>query len=262
MNSLNSCLCSSLTWITTPGFSANSALTTSGAPPLEVSEEMMSCRLMCMPPLVLAKHISSRVVMSPPAEMSWPAMIHPFSIICWTAIKASAKYSAFFTVGTSLPTLPNTCAKAEPPKCCSSNEKSIWYSEAFLSLTRTGLTTLRMSLTSPPALTITVPGDMIFSPLGYCWVRLSESLPVGTLMCRSQQKSLSALTPAYRRASSPSCERQGHIQLAERLSESMPSASGAHTMLVRASATDSTEPAAGSASPAWGAWPKEVAIPF
>ena len=58
----------------------------------------------------------------------------------------------------------------------------------------TGETTLRTSLTSPPALTMTVPGEMIFSPLGYCWVSESESLPVGTLMCRAQQKSLRAFT--------------------------------------------------------------------
>ena len=40
-------------------------------------------------------------------------------------MKASAKYSAFFTVGTSSPTLPKLWAKAEPPRRCSSNEKSI-----------------------------------------------------------------------------------------------------------------------------------------
>ena len=60
----------------------------------------------------------------------------------------------------------------------------------------TGETTLRMWLTSPPADTMTVPGDMIFSPLGYCWLSESESLPVGTLIFRSQQKSLKACTPS------------------------------------------------------------------
>ena len=42
-------------------------------------------------------------------------------------------------------------------------------------------------------------------------------------------------------------------QLALRLNDSMPSARGAQTIFVSASATDSTLPAAGSARPAWGA---------
>ena len=109
---------------------------------------------------------------------------------------------------------------------------------------------------------MTVPGEIIFSPLGYCWLNDSESLPVGTLMCSSQQKSERAFTALYRRASSPSCERQGHIQLALRLMLSRPSLSGAHTMLVSASATESTLPASGEASPACGACPKAVAMPF
>ena len=57
-----------------------------------------------------------------------------------------------------------------------------------------GETTLRMSLTSPPLVTMTVPGEMIFSPLGYCWLRDRESLPVGTLTPMAQQKSERALT--------------------------------------------------------------------
>ena len=77
-----------------------------------------------------------------------------------------------------------------------------------------------------------------------------ESLPVGTFTSMAQQKSLNAFTPAYRRASSPFCERHGHIQLADRETLSRPSASGAHTMLVSDSATESTEPAATSAKPA------------
>src|SRR5574344_2590868 len=104
-----------------------------------------------------------------------------------------------------------------------------------------------------------VPGDTIFSPLGYCWLRESESLPVGTFTFRAQQKSDSAFTPSYRRASSPFCERQGHIQLAESDMLSRPSERGAHTMFVSDSATESTEPAAGWARPACGAWPKAVA---
>ncbi|CUQ40789.1 Uncharacterised protein [Segatella copri] len=44
---------------------------------------------------------------------------------------------------------------------------------------------------------------MIFSPLGYCWVKERESLPVGTFTWMAQQKSDNAFTPSYRRASSP-----------------------------------------------------------
>ena len=41
---------------------------------------------------------------------------------------------------------------------------------------------------------MTVPGLMTLSPFGYFWVMDNESLPVGTLICRAQQKSESALT--------------------------------------------------------------------
>ena len=114
----------------------------------------------------------------------------------------------------------------------------------------TGETILRMSFTSPPAETITVPGLIILLPSGYFWVIESESLPVGTLISSAQQKSLNALTAAYKRASSPSCARQGHIQFAERLTLSRPSAKGAQTKLVNASLTERTEPAAGFAKAA------------
>ena len=126
----------------------------------------------------------------------------------------------------------------------------------------TGDTTLRISLTSPPEVTMTVPGAMILSPLGYCWLMERESLPVGTFTFNWQQKSLRASTARYRRASSPFCERQGHIQLADNDTPRSPSAKGAHTMLVKDSATDSTLPASGLARPACGAWPRAVAIPF
>ena len=76
-----------------------------------------------------------------------------------------------------------------------------------------------MSLTSPPALTITVPGAIIFLPSGY-------------------------------------------FQFAESDIESIPSAIGAQTRFVSASATESTEPASGFANAACGAWPIDVAIPF
>ena len=116
--------------------------------------------------------------------------------------------------------------------------------------TNTGETTFFMSDTSPPAETITVPGEITFSPLGYFCVIDRESFPVGTLICSAQQKSLNAFTAVYKRASSPSWERHGHIQLADREMLSIPSAMGAHTRLVNASLTDRIEPAAGSASAA------------
>ena len=60
----------------------------------------------------------------------------------------------------------------------------------------TGPTTRRTSLTSPPALTMTVPGDTTFVPSGYFCVMESESLPVGTFTFRAIQKSDKAFTPA------------------------------------------------------------------
>ena len=42
---------------------------------------------------------------------------------------------------------------------------------------------------------MTVPGEMIFSPLGYCCESESESFPVGTFTFKAQQKSLNASTP-------------------------------------------------------------------
>ena len=41
---------------------------------------------------------------------------------------------------------------------------------------------------------MTVPGAITLLPSGYFCVIESESLPVGTLICRAQQKSLSAFT--------------------------------------------------------------------
>ena len=39
-----------------------------------------------------------------------------------------------------------------------------------------------------------VPGEITFSPFGYFCVMDKESFPVGTLICRAQQKSLNAFT--------------------------------------------------------------------
>ena len=61
-------------------------------------------------------------------------------------------------------------------------------------MTITGLTVLRTSFTSAPEVTMTVPGAIIFEPLGYCWLNESESFPVGTLRWSEQQKSDNACT--------------------------------------------------------------------
>ena len=129
----------------------------------------------------------------------------------------------------------------------------MWKMSVLWSLTMTGDTTLRMSDTSPAAETMTVPGETTFVPSGYFCVMDKESLPVGTFICNSQQKSDKALTAEYKRASSPSCDLQGHIQLAERETVERPSTSGAHTKLVKASDTERMEPASGLANAACGA---------
>src|SRR6266542_5345624 len=77
----------------------------------------------------------------------------------------------------------------------------------------TGVTDLRMCVTSADDEMITVPGEYTTSPSGYFWVIDRESLPVGILMPRAMEKSLAAFTALYKRASSPGF-LQGHIQLA------------------------------------------------
>ena len=107
----------SFTWTRIPGFSANRILTMSCSDNLS--------RFTSRPPSTLAKHISSNAVIIPPAEMSCPARTNPFWMASCTALNASAKYSLSFIVGTSLPNLFRTCARAEPPNFIVSNEKSI-----------------------------------------------------------------------------------------------------------------------------------------
>ena len=123
-----------------------------------------------------------------------------------------------------------------------------------------GVTIFLMSLTSPDAVMITVPGDITCLPSGYFWVIESESLPVGMLMPRAIANLLAASTAEYRRASSP-LFLQGHIQLALREMESMPFSNGAKTMLVNASAIAILEPAAASINAIAGACPRAVAMP-
>ncbi|MPM79874.1 hypothetical protein SDC9_126916 [bioreactor metagenome] len=127
------------------------------------------------------------------------------------------------------------------------------------SFTITGLTVFFTSVTSPAAEMMTVPGEKTFSS-PYFWVIDKESLPVGMLIPKEQAKSLQASTALYKRASSPGF-LQGHIQLALSETESKPSFNGAQTILVRASAIASTEPASGLAKAASGACPIEVEIP-
>ena len=176
------------TCITTLGFSAKRSFTGSFS--------LIPFRFASIPPCRFANVISSRQVIRPPAEMSCPARMSSSFTNWLTAKKASRKYSAFCTVGTSLPTFPRLWAKALPPSFSVSKLKSIWRRVVSASFTRTGETTLRISLTSPPELTITVPGLIILLPSGYFWVIDSESFPVGTLTCNSQQKSDRAFTPA------------------------------------------------------------------
>ena len=80
-------------------------------------------------------------------------------------------------------------------------------------------------------------------------------------MPRAIAKSLAAFTASYSLESSPSF-LHGHIQLAESETLLNLSVSGAHMILVRASAIDRMEPLEGSISPAAGACPIDVAIPF
>jgi len=77
-------------------------------------------------------------------------------------------------------------------------------------------------------------------------------LPVGILILSFIQKSLRDFTASYKRASSPG-NPEGHIQLALRDIPSNPSFNGTHTILVKASATDSLLPLAGSIIPTLGA---------
>src|SRR5665647_896869 len=118
----------------------------------------------------------------------------------------------------------------------------------------------RMSSTSAAEVIITVPG-LYTCPSGYFCVIERLSLPVGIFIPSASAKSLAAFTASYNLASSPGL-RHGHIQLAERDTLLRPSANGAHTMFVNASATDSTDPADALIMPAAGAWPRAVAIPL
>ena len=106
---------------------------------------------------------------------------------------------------------------------------------------------------------ITVPGA-ITSSFGYfCFIE-RESFPVGMLIPNSMAKLDTASTALYKRASSP-LFLQGHIQFAERDTDSSWFSKGAHTKLVKDSAMALREPAASSIKLAMGACPMLVATP-
>jgi hypothetical protein len=167
-----------------------------------------------------------------------------------TALNVAANCATFFTVGASEPMWLSDWANALPPSLRLSPEKSTYISVLLLFLS-TGDTVLRMSLTSPAAEIITVPGaNTLSSP--YFWVMDRESLPVGMLMPSAHANSLHASTARYSAASSP-WFLQGHIQFALRDIDSRPFLRGAPTIFVRASAIAITEPFAESASAICGA---------
>ncbi len=127
-------------------------------------------------------------------------------------------------------------------------------------LCTTGDTVFRISDTCPAADIITVPGEYTFlSP--YFWVIDRLSFPVGILIPSPHANSLQASTARYSAASSPGL-LHGHIQFALKDMLFSPSARFAPAIFVSASATDNTEPLAGSIKAACGACPIEVAIPW
>src|SRR5690606_31047073 len=116
-----------------------------------------------------------------------------------------------------------------------------------------------MSVQCAAAEMITVPGDNT-SPSGYfCFIE-SESLPVGMLMPSAIANSEQASTASYNLASSPGF-LQGHIQFADRDTPEIPFLTGAHTILVSASAIEFRLPASAFASAETGECPIDVATP-
>src|SRR5690554_7463877 len=97
---------------------------------------------------------------------------------------------------------------------------------------------------------ITVPGDITSSSGYFCFID-KESFPVGTLIPKAIEKSETASTALYKRASSPGF-LHGHIQLADNDTLFKPSSKGAQMMLVKDSVIAFLLPAAGSISAAIG----------
>ena len=106
-----------LAWNTIPIFSANRILIKSFSSNVDKSIEA--------PKLLLAKHISNKVVISPPLPISCPAIIWSFTIASWITLNALLKKSESLIVGTSVPTVFNTWAKEVPPNLKSSCDKLI-----------------------------------------------------------------------------------------------------------------------------------------
>src|SRR5690554_7261138 len=78
---------------------------------------------------------------------------------------------------------------------------------------------------------ITVPGDITSSSGYFCFID-KESFPVGTLIPKAIEKSETASTALYKRASSPGF-LHGHIQLADNDTLFKPYSKGAQMMLVK-----------------------------
>src|SRR5690554_8083460 len=106
---------------------------------------------------------------------------------------------------------------------------------------------------------ITVPGDITSSSGYFCFMD-KESFPVGTLIPNAIEKSETACTALYKRASSPGF-LHGHIQLADKETLVKPSSKGAQIILVNASVMAFLLPAAESINAAIGACPRVVATP-
>ena len=108
-----------------------------------------------------------------------------------------------------------------------------------------------MSSHCPAEEIITVPGAKTSPSWYFCFID-NESFPVGILIPRSMAKSEQAFTASYNRSFSPGL-LHGHIQLADRLTDLIPSDIGAHTIFVNDSAIALTLPFAGLISPIIGA---------
>ena len=109
-----------------------------------------------------------------------------------------------------------------------------------------------MSLHSPTAEIITVPGAITLLPSLYFCVIERLSFPVGTFIPREIANSLIPVTASKSLASSP-LFLQGHIQFALKDTPFSLFVIGAKTMLVKASAIEFLEPATGSISALTGA---------
>ena len=103
--------------IISPAFSEKNNLT--------VSLHPISVRSMSIPILLEEKHNSSKAVIIPPDDISWPDFILLALIKSWTRLNASLNFFESFIVGASVPILFCVCAKDDPPSFNSSKDISI-----------------------------------------------------------------------------------------------------------------------------------------